>query len=317
MVNRVEVEERIHAALRSHPLERTVDGYRVVHPHGAGIGMLRLLPKQVEGSDVVAVAEITAQYEPAGLPAFHAAGVQRLNLMAVHGAYTLRDGRLQQMAQVSVRANEPRVHFIVQTILNAFGAQFPIGRSTALMITSPAVQEQQRAHHAMPRDWVKTVDQESLNAASAAMRERGLSAANDASRVWAELALSGDCPSRAIDPQAETALLQVNAGVVHRIAGTGYLATIALPYAHPPADSAETCRKLNALEFEQVDFVPRIGAWGLHGAGDTPGYNCFIPCAEPQDGLPLAMLWWCVLRAAWLRDGLWAAREGVVFKESA
>lgn len=315
MVNRAEVEERIHAALKSHPLERTVDGYRVMHKHGSGIGMLRLVPNQTEGSDVVAVAEITAQYDPAGLPAFHAAGVQRLNTMAVHGAYDLRNGRLYQTAQVSVRASEPRVHFVVQTILNAFGAQFPIGRSVALMITSPDVQEQQRAHHAMPRDWTQTVNQEALNAAAAQLRERGLPAANDASRLWAELKLGGDCPSRAIDPKAETALLQVNAGMIHPIAGTGYLATIALPYAEPPADAAEICRKLNALEFAQADFVPRLGAWGLHGAGDTPGYNCFIPRAEPEDGLPLVMLWWCALRAAWLRDTLWSAGEGIVFKE--
>lgn len=310
----VEVEERIHAALKSHPLERTVDGYRLMHAQGSGVSTLRLLPVQAEGSTVVATAEIAAQYNPVGLPAFHAAGVQRLNSMAVHGAYELRKGQLWQTAQVAVRADEPRVHFVVQTILNAFGAQLPIGRSTALMIVSPEVQEQQRAHHAMPRDWTKTIRQEDLDAATAALREHGLAAANDASRVWAELALSGDCPTRAIDPQAQTALLQAHAGVVHPIAGTGYLATISLPYARPPAEAAELCRRLNALEFEQVDFVPRLGAWGLHGSGDTPGYSCFLPCAEPQEGLALTMIWWCVLRAAWLRDRAWAANEGIRFE---
>lgn len=313
----VEVEERIHAALKSHPLERTEDGYRMVHAQGSGVSSLRLLPARLDGSTVVATAEITAQYNPVGLPAFHAAGVQRLNSMAVHGAYDLRNGQLHQTAQVAVRADEPRVHFVVQTILNAFGAQLPIGRSTALMIVSPEVQEQQRAHHAMPRDWTRAVNQADLEAATAALRERGLAAANDANRVWAELALSGDCPSRAIDPQAETALLQAHAGVVHPIAGTGYLATISLPYAEPPGDAAQLSARLNALEFEQVDFVPRLGAWGLHGAGDTPGYSCFIPSAEPQDGLALTMIWWCALRAAWLRDRVWTAKQGIVFKEHA
>jgi hypothetical protein len=76
-----EVEERIHRALARHPLERTEHGYRLVHPQGAGVSLLRLLPANVVRGElqVVSVAEIVAEHGSAGLPAFHAIGVQRLN----------------------------------------------------------------------------------------------------------------------------------------------------------------------------------------------------------------------------------------------
>jgi hypothetical protein len=97
------------------------------------------------------------------------------------------------------------------------------------------------------------------------------------SSIWAELPMSGDCPSRTIDPRAETALLQVNTTTPHPIAGAGYLATIFLPLPKPPADSTEICRRLNELDLEQLEFAPRLGAWGLHGPDDLPGYTCFFP----------------------------------------
>lgn len=308
-----EVEERIHKALARHPLERIEHGYRLVHPGGAGISILRLLPADVvrDGLHVVSIAEIVAEYDSAGLPPFHAIGVQRLNSWAVHGAYHLNDGRLRQTAQFSIYSNEPAGHLAAQSILNAFGGQLPLGRSTALAITSAATLKQQRAHHAMPGRWPKPLDEEALRAATAALQQRGLAASNSSTAVWAELPLSGDCPSRSIDPGAETALLQVSAGVPHPIAGAGYLATISLPLPQAPADSAEICARLNALELEETDFVPRLGAWGLHTPDDLPGYSCFIPCAEPMGGLHMAIMWWCVRRAAWLRDRFWAAKIGL------
>ena len=308
-----EVEERIHKALARHPLERIEDGYRLVHPAGAGIGTLRLLPANAvrDGLQVVAIAEIVAEYGAAGLPSFPATGVQRLNSWAVHGAYQLKDGGLRQTAQYSIYSNEPAVHMAVQSILNAFGGQLPLGRSTALAVTSPAVLKQQRAYHAMPGKWPKPLDEEALIAATADLRKRGLAASNNATGVWAEFPLSGDCPSRSIDPQAETALLQVNVGVPHPIAGAGYLATISLPLAQAPADSAQVCARLNELELEEIDFVPRLGAWGLHAPNDLPGYSCFMPSAAPLGGLHMILLWWCVRRAAWLRERFWAAKTGL------
>jgi hypothetical protein len=308
-----EVEERIHKALARHPLEQIEHGYRLVHPEGAGISTLRLLPVNVvrDGLHVVSIAEIVAEYNSAGLPTFHATGVQRLNSWAVHGSYHLSGGNLRQTAQFSIYSNEPAVHLAVQSVLNAFGGQLPLGRSTALAITSAAALKQQRAHHAMPGRWPKPLDEQALIAAAAALQQRGLAASNSSTSVWAELPLTGDCPSRSIDPQAETALLQVNMGVPHPIAGAGYLATISLPLTHAPVDSAEICARLNALELEETDFVPRLGAWGLHTPNDLPGYGCFIPSAEPLGGLHMTIMWWCVRRAAWLRDRFWAAKVGL------
>jgi hypothetical protein len=308
-----EVEDRIHRALESHPLERIESGYRLVHPEAAGVSILKLLPVSEidEATQVAAIAEIVAEYNAVGLPPFHAAGVQRLNAMAVHGAYHLRNGRLRQIAQFTIYRNEPAPRLAAQTILNAFGAQLPIGRSIALATTSAGVLEQQRAHHAMPRQWRNPVDEQSLQAARSIFQQRGLAASNNAVAMWAELPLSGDCPSRSIDPHAETALLQVNMGTPHPIAGAGYLSTISLPSAQAPQNCAEICRRLNAVELEQSDFVPRLGAWGLHGDNDLPGYSCFIPCAAPIESLHAALMWWCVTRAAWLRDRFWAAKTGL------
>jgi hypothetical protein len=312
-----EVEERIHTALAPHPLERLEDGYRLVHPEGSGVSTLRLLPvSEIEGMNVVAIAEIVAEYNLAGVPSFHATGVQRLNSWAVHGAYYLDNGRLWQKAQLSVYSNEPAVHLAVQTILNAFGGQLPLGRSTALATNSAAALRQQRAHHAMPSRWPKPLDEEALTAAAATIRQRGVAASSSATAVWAELPLSGDCPSRSIDPQAETALLQVNVGVPHPIAGAGYLATISLPLTQSPPNAAEVCRRLNELELEQLDFVPRLGAWGLHTTDDMPGYSCFLPSAEPLGALHMTVMWWCVRRAAWLRDRFWKAEAGIALDAS-
>ena len=312
-----EVEERVHKALARHPLERIEGGYRLVHPQGAGVSTLRLLPVDAtEATKVVAVAEIVAEYNSAGLPVFHATGVQRLNSWAVHGAYHLDNGRLSQKAQWSIYSDEPAVHLAVQSILNAFGGQLPLGRSTALATDSATALRQQRAHHAMPARWPKPLDEEALIAAASTLRQRGLAASNNTTAVWVEVALSGDCPSRSIDPQAETALLQVNVGVPHPIAGAGYLATISLPLTQSPTHAAEACRRLNELELEQLDFIPRLGAWGLHTPDDLPGYSCFIPSAAASAGLHMALLWWCVRRAVWLRDRFWKADVGLALDET-
>ena len=311
-----EIEERIRKALAAHTLERPAGGYRLVHPHGAGISTLRIVPVAVAGTNAVAIAEIAAEYTAAGLPAFHAAGVQRLNSWAVHGAYHIADGRLWQTAQWSIYPNEPAVHLAVQSILNAFGAQLPLGRSTALATSSAAALKQQRGHHRIPARWQKPLDEEALGAAADTLRQGGLAAAHGPAAVWAELPLSGDCPSRSIDPQAETALLQVNVAMPHPIAGAGYLATITLPWSQSPANAPELCRRLNELEMQQVDFPPRLGAWGLHPPGDLPGYSSFIPSTEPLGELHVAIMHWCVMRAAWLRDRFWQASAGVVFDTS-
>jgi hypothetical protein len=181
---------------------------------------------------------------------------------------------------------------------------------------SAAVMKQQRAHHHMPARWTKPLQEEALGAAAETLRQRGLASSHNASALWAEFPLSGDCPSRSIDPQAETALLQVNVGVPHPIAGAGYLATISLPLAESPPNGAELCRRLNERELEQLDFPPRLGAWGLHTKDDLPGYSCFLPYAEPVGGLHMAIMWWSVMRAAWLKDRFWKAKVGIAFDES-
>jgi len=159
-------------------------------------------------------------------------------------------------------------------------------------------------------DGRKPLDEEALTAATTALRQRGLAASNDATVMWAAFPLSGDCPSRAIDPQAETALLQVTVGTPHPIAGAGYLATISLPLTQAPVDSAEICARLNALELEEIDFRAAARCMGLHTSGDLPGY-CFwfIPTAEPMGELHMTLMGWC-RQASGLAEGAVLGGEG-------
>lgn len=310
------IEERVHKALAAHALERIEDGYRLVHPGGVGISTLRLLPVAADGAAaanvrVLAVAEIAAEYHAPALRRFHPAGIQRLNGLAIHGAFQQPGDTLLQKAQMSIYSTEVAVDFVVYAILTAFGQQLPLGQSTALATESAAILEQQRAHHRMPRAWTKPLGEEALKATMSGLHERGLAASHNDKAVWAELALSGSCPSRSIDPAAETALMQVNIDTPHPIAGAGYLGSLSLPWPTPPADGAAICRRLNELELEQVDFVPRLGAWGLHGEKDVPMYACFMPAQEAYGDLQTTLMWWLAVRAAWIRDHYWVAGAGL------
>jgi len=268
-------------------------------------------PAVAQRPRVVAIAEITAEHAGPGLPQFHPLGLQRLNAMAVYGAYDASAGGLRQTAQYSVYAHEPAAHLAAQSILNAFGAQLPLGRSTAVATVSEAVMKQQRAHHHLPGRWRVPLPAAAFEASVAALRARGIAASSNATAVWAELPLNGSLPSGSRDPRPETAWLRVDTAVPHPIAGAGYLATLRLPWARPPSRAPELCQKLNALEHAQVDFPPRLGAWGLFGREDLPGYSCFLPVAEPVADLHLTLMWWFVWRAAWIRDRYWVAEQGL------
>jgi hypothetical protein len=313
-----EIEQRIHTALEKHKLERIEHGYRVVYPGNSGIAALRLLPIEGEGDGprVLAVAEITAEYLAQGMHHFHPTGVQRLNALAVHGAYYLRGETLLQKAQFSIYSNEVAIDYVVYAILTAFGAQLPLGQSIALATTSTAILEQQRAHHAMPQKWQTPIAEGALKAAMTSLHERGLAASHNEKAVWGEIPLSGTVPSRSIDPSAETALFQVNIDTIHPIAGCGYVASLSLPWPKLPEDPAGICRRLNELEFEQADFVPRLGAWGLHGTKDVPMYTCCIPCPNPYADLHMTLAWWMAMRAVWLRDRYWVAGQGLDFAKA-
>ena len=310
-----EIEERIHQALGKHQLERITDGYRLVHAGGVGVSTLRLLPVEPagEGPRVLTIVEITAEYLAPALLRFHPAGVQRLNALALHGAFEQQGEALLQRAQLSLYSNEVSAPFMTWLALTAFGQQLPLGQSTALATASAAVLEQQRSHHGMPRQWNQPLGPDALKATVDSLHSRGLAASHNDKAVWAEVPLSGTCPSRSIDPRAETALLQVNVDTPHPIAGAGYLASLSLPWPKPPTDPAGICKRLNELEMARADFVPRLGAWGLHGPEDIPRYTCFIPCAEPFVDLHSTMIWWQAVRAAWIRDELWVAGEGLDF----
>jgi len=68
-----EVEERIHRALARHSLERIEHGYLLVHPQGAGVSLLRLLPPMWSAANGRSCRLLRSWLSMgrAGLPAFH------------------------------------------------------------------------------------------------------------------------------------------------------------------------------------------------------------------------------------------------------
>lgn len=305
-----ELENRIHDALKPHPLERIECGYRFVNETGSTTLRFSPADEMREGMHLVAVAEIATEFNPAAVSVFDETGLQRLNARAVNGAYVSIDGRLHQMAKYSIYENEPASHLAVKIILDTFGDQLPYGLSVARAAMSPVALERERAHHAAPRRWAVPLPDNTFKQAAAVMNERGLFSSEESAGFVAEIPMSGDVASRLINTNAETALLRVDVATPHPIAGAGYYATIGFPVSPPPEHAAEICRRLNDIELEQNDFVPRIGAWGLRGVSGEPVYSCFIPAIDSFPHLHTILMWWCARRAAWFRDRFWTGGAG-------
>ena len=143
------------------------------------------------------------------------------------------------------------------------------------------------------------------------LNDRGIVSTIEDGRVTAEVVLSGSATSRMRDPKAETALLGVKTHVPHPLAGVGYLATIALPIDPHRSVLPAWSAILNEQELASTDFVPRLGAWGVRGAGNELVYSQFIPMDLPMRGLQSTIMWWMIKRTIWLRDTFWAPNRGL------
>ncbi|MDB9704052.1 hypothetical protein OAA86_08170 [Rhodospirillales bacterium] len=118
-------------------------------------------------------------------------------------------------------------------------------------------------------------------------------------------------PSRMMESSAETAMLHVSIDTPHPLAGVGYLSTIALPIDPPIQEIVEIASKLNELEHEELDFVPRLGAWAIRGLGDQLVYSMFWATPKSDETMHSTMMNWMLQRTFWLRDNFWVSGEGL------
>lgn len=305
------VEALVHDQMAHQNVRRIQDGYEA--EDRIAVSRLRFLP--ATGGDrrfrVVSIAEISTTFSPELARSFSPLGVAVLNSQAVYGAYLLEEGQLSMRAQYTVYEEEPAAELAARMILDAFAAQMPFGCSNIFASASEDQLRQQRAYQECPRTWQETVSLDAFESLASIMRGRGIVCTPQEHGITAEIPLSGSCPSRMIERDADTALLVVTTHIPHPVAGVGYLATIALPTDPPAGEIATWCARLNALELRQVDFVPRLGAWGVRGVDNELVYSQFLPMNRPFGHIHQTIMSWMVERAAWLRRLGWERGRGL------
>lgn len=241
--------------------------------------------------------------------------VARLNRRSCFGYFKSEDSTLCLSATFSIYEKEPAARWIAGVILRALGEQLALGFGIAQSYARPELLAGNRANLEYPRYWTNEHGPEVFEKTAAGFLSRGLISTASEGVITLEVPLDGGIPSRMIDKKAETALLHVSANVQHPLAGCGYAATIALPYDPDLALIPALCDKLNRLEEEPEDFVPRFGAWGTRSVDNELVYSFFWPTNQANDTLPGTIMNWMVLRTQWLRDQYWAPGLGIRCEE--
>lgn len=302
MISRI--EQAIDERLSQFPdLERTGNGYRRQTEYG--VTELRFLPRDMHTADglhLVTIADLETEFLSDQVPAFTAQEVQALNAGTVYGAFSQAGGRLRLRAQYSIYEQEPAHQMVTFLLLKALGEQLPLGWAIARSWASEEELRRNRANLEFPRTWATPIPAEVFDIAADNFRGLGLVASPGYSGFVLEVPLSGTTPSRLMDSAAETALLHVDIGIPHPIAGAGYLATIAMPTNPRGEELVSLSQRLNALEMAEDDFPPRLGAWGLRGLNDELVYSCFLPTTDRYGDFHATMMNWILRRTVWLRD---------------
>ena len=310
-----EVEAIVRRQLAEHSVEQLDDGYII----NSGVGtsrleLLRASPNQGD-PEVVSIAEITTQFAPNAPPRFDLADIGRLNAMAVHGAYFLSDDVIGMKAQYSIYAHEPAPELAAKAILDTFAGQMALGFSVLAGSLSEERLIRERSFQECPRRWDPPPEPASFSSAAEFFRGRGFVSTSSDTGLSLEAVLSGESPSAMMNAEADTALIHVETNVPHPIAGVGYLATIALPVDLPRSVAPQVCHQLNVLEAQQLDFVPRLGAWGLRGVGEQLVYSQFWPNSQPFGEVHRTLMWWMILRVRWLKTHYWYPSMGIALQE--
>lgn len=310
------VEEIVSRDLESKGVQNI--GGEFIFEDGGDITSLRFIHRDIviDQFHMVSIAEIETVFNPKKIPQFSPVQLGWLNSRASFGAFYLVKDILHLKSQFSVYANEPAEQMLADFILQTFGTQQSFGFYETNSKISDVQFQQSRGYLNMPRSWPDEVSTEEFEVSANNFNEIGYFSNAGNGGLVLEVILSGDKPTRLFNPYAQTALLRVATDVPHPLLGAGYLSTIALPINPSQSEITEIATSLNQLEFQQDDFIPRIGAWGVRLLGQDLVYSSFIPTGGKYGALHQTLMNWNIQRTIWIRDNYWDSEKGVVIQTS-
>jgi hypothetical protein len=306
-----QVSDLIHEQLVGQEIENLSNGYR--YSLSEGHTDLVITPAQVEDNEwgLCEIITITTVFNE-GSYELTEAQVAHLNRRSAFGSFYIRDGNLECKQSLSIYEEEPAYRWYTHIILAALGSQLPFAIGQIQSEISDEHLRANRANLEYPRQWESFPASAPFDQAVEQFKQMGLVSTRSSHGLVLEMPLSEvSAASRMIDPQAETALLHVSIDTPHPLAGVGYLSTIAVPIDPAIDEIIEIAHRLNSLEHEQLDFVPRLGAWATRGLGDQLVYSNFWATPRGDDSMHTTMMNWMVQRTFWLRENFWDPGVGV------
>jgi hypothetical protein len=306
-----QVTELIDEQLNGQEIDTIPNGYRWILPEGHTD--LVVTPTHIENNEwgLCEIISINTEFKDATYE-LTPSQVAHLNRRSAFGSFYLNDGKLECKQTISIYENEPAHRWYALIILTTLGSQLPFAIGQIQSEVSDESLRGNRANLEYPRFWDIPPSSEIFDQAADRFQSIGLVSTRGTHGLVLEVPLTEDsAPSRILDSSAETALLHVSVDTPHPIGGVGYLSTIALPIDPPVSEIVEVANKLNELEHEQLDFVPRLGSWATRGMGDQLVYSMFWPTAQSDETMHQTMMNWMVQRVFWLRDNFWRPEEGI------
>ena len=310
-----QVSDVIREQMEGQVVETLPNGYRWVLP--AGHTDLVISPAHIENNEwgLCEVVTITSVFKE-GSYDLTQANIAYINRRSAFGSFHVQNGTLTCKQSISIYEDEPAYNWYANIILTALGSQLPFGIGQIQSEYSDEHLSANRANLEYPRQWQNEPPSEAFDRAADQFQSMGLVSTRGSHGLVLEVPLSEDsAPSRMIEASAETAMLHVSIDTPHPLAGVGYLSTIALPIDPPDQEIVEIANKLNELEHEELDFVPRLGAWAIRGLGDQLVYSMFWATPQSDESMHSTMMNWMLQRTFWLRDNFWVSGEGLDIAE--
>ena len=305
------VSNLIDEHLQGQTIDTLPDGFRFALPEGHTDLLFETVQAEKDEWGLCEIATVVTSFKE-GRYDFTPEAIAFLNRRAAFGNYFVQDGVAKVKQTISIYETDPAYQWISRVLLTALGSQLPFAMGH---ISSEASDEQFRANRAnleFPKIWKTSPTTESFELAAERFFGQGHISTAGEGGITLEIPLSkNSASSRIFDPEAETALLRVSADVPHPLAGVGYLSTIALPQDPPVTEIVNIANTLNSSEHQQIDFVPRLGAWGIRGVGNELVYSMFWATSEGDSGFPIMAMNWMVQRTFWLRDNFWIPEVGL------
>lgn len=302
------VEEIVAEQLASQPTEVMPNGHRYRLASGITELTFRPVVSGTNPSDVTHIATVETQFVE-DMPDFSQAELARLNRRSAFGSFHRADDGVRSKATYSIYKDEPNPQWVAFILLIAFVQQQRLGLGIAQADLSDELGRANRASLNYPRNWTRTVPPNAFKAFGDDLWRAGYASTTQPDGLAVNIKLAEDSSSRL--QNSETALLHISTGIRHPLAGAGYLGTIELPFDPPQQHIAEWSEYLNAEEHKQENFPPRLGAWGLRGAGNKLVYALFLPADEGDASVVWAITNWLIMRTLWIKRAVWQAGSGL------